>query len=805
MPVGELARTVEEAVAVAGRIGYPVVVKPVYGARARGVYVDLGSEARVREFYPLAAAQAYSEPVLVERFVTGRDYRVLVIGGRVAAVLERVPAFAVGDGIHTIKQLIDAANADPRRGQSEALPLYPIHFDVKTTDVLAQQGLTVDEVPDPGRYVRLKPTGSIRGGGAAVDRTDEIHPDNAQIACLAAKTVGIDIAGIDIVSSDISQPMLATGGAVLEVNHGPGFNQHLFPAEGQVRDPGPFVIDMLFPPGQPVRAPAVAVTAGPGSSSACHLIAHILATAGKSVGLATSEGVVVDGLYLGTIESVNAVGMLLDNPTVEFAVVEVDARRVEDIGHALRYCDVAVILSLSGATTSSDQPAERVLLEMLDAQGVALFDAGDPEALALASGDRRGAMLIGMDPRADAIREHVASGGRAVVLKRTASGVAISLSAGGRSQTVWSQSKFPVASLNEGTLTPASLLAAVGTAIARDIPIETIRHALQTFRYAAPVQTLPPTSPAAAAIVPPHNVAPRPKSPHPNEPNMPALTIGMATYKDFDGVYFTLQALRLYQDVEGVEFLVVDNYGCDDTRRFVASIQGRYVRATELVGSAAAKNVVFQEAKGAAVLCCDSHVLFPPGVIARLKHYHREHPDSRDLLQGPLVYDDLGVTSTHFDPVWRGQMWGVWASDPRGADPDGEPFEIQMQGMGAFSCRTAAWPGFNPAFRGFGGEEGYIHEKFRQAGGRCLCLPWFRWTHRFGRPAGVPYPISVRDKIRNYMIGFIELGLDLDPIYEHFAEFTTPGQLEQIYAEVLRDGVSSPSTPQRNAQSLAGI
>ena len=296
-----------------------------------------------------------------------------------------------------------------------------------------------------------------------------------------------------------------------------------------------------------------------------------------------------------------------------------------------------------------------------------------------------------------------------------------------------------------------------------------------------------------------------PRTPDPGLAPAPELTIGMATYKDFDGVYFTIQALRLYQDIEGVEFVVVDNYGCDDTRRFVTSIQGRYVRATELVGTAAAKNVVFQEARGRTVLCCDSHVLFPPGVIARLKDYHRSHPDSRDLLQGPLIYDDLGVTSTHFDPVWRGQMWGVWASDPRGADPNGEPFEIQMQGMGVFSCRTAAWPGFNPAFRGFGGEEGYIHEKFRQAGGRCLCLPWFRWTHRFGRPAGVPYPLTVRDKIRNYMIGFIELGLDLNPIYAHFTEFLTPQQLEEIYAEALQSGVSSPLPPDRDSRARTGV
>ena len=188
---------------------------------------------------------------------------------------------------------------------------------------------------------------------------------------------------------------------------------------------------------------------------------------------------------------------------------------------------------------------------------------------------------------------------------------------------------------------------------------------------------------------------------------------------------------------------------------------GRYVLATEAVGTAAPRDLVFRAARGEAVLCCDSHVLFAPGAIARLKAYYREHPDARDLLQGPLVYDDLQSIATHFEPEWRDQMWGKWATDPRGEDPEGEPFEIPMQGLGVFSCRKYAWPGFNPRFRGFGGEEGYIHEKLRQAGGRCLCLPWLRWVHRFAAPAGVPYPLAVEDKFRNYLIGHAELGLDL--------------------------------------------
>jgi hypothetical protein len=250
------------------------------------------------------------------------------------------------------------------------------------------------------------------------------------------------------------------------------------------------------------------------------------------------------------------------------------------------------------------------------------------------------------------------------------------------------------------------------------------------------------------------------------------LTIGMATYRDFDGVYFTLQALRLYQDLRGTELLVVDNYGCQDTKNLVEGwLKGTYVLATDAVGTAAPRDLVFREARGEAVLCCDSHVLFPPGVVARLKRFYREHPDCNDLLQGPLLYDDAQTISTHFDPTWRAQMWGTWATDPRGLDPEGEPFDIPMQGLGAFSCRRSAWPGFNSRFRGFGGEEGYIHEKFRQAGGRCLCLPWFRWMHRFSRPSGVPYPLTIEDKFRNYVIGHAELGLDLKPVLEHFSAY----------------------------------
>jgi len=267
----------------------------------------------------------------------------------------------------------------------------------------------------------------------------------------------------------------------------------------------------------------------------------------------------------------------------------------------------------------------------------------------------------------------------------------------------------------------------------------------------------------------------------------PELTIGMATYDDFDGVYFTLQALRLYHDLDDTELLVVDNYGCRHTKELVRDwVRGTYVLANDIAGTATAKDLVFRNASGAAVLCCDSHVLFPPGVVARLKRFHRENPTCDDLLQGPLVYDDGELVSTHFDPVWREQMWGIWATDPRGLDCDGEPFDIPMQGLGAFSCRTDAWLGFHPGFRGFGGEEGYIHEKFRRAGRRCLCVPWLRWMHRFGRPRGTPYPLTVEDKLRNYVLGHIELGLDLAPVLAHFSQYLPEGRVARIADDAVK-------------------
>jgi GR25 family glycosyltransferase involved in LPS biosynthesis len=252
------------------------------------------------------------------------------------------------------------------------------------------------------------------------------------------------------------------------------------------------------------------------------------------------------------------------------------------------------------------------------------------------------------------------------------------------------------------------------------------------------------------------------------------LTIGMSTHDDYDGVYFSVQAIRLYHPeiLADIELLVIDNNPAGPCAKALKALDSwipnyRYLPYQRTQGTAV-RDLVFREARGEFVLCMDSHVFFAPGSLARLIAYCRENPATKDLLQGPLLSDAFEPIATQFDPVWSHGMYGQWGMDERGKDPEAPPFEIGMQGLGIFGCRREAWPGFNPRLAGFGGEEGYIHEKIRRAGGRNLCLPFLRWMHRFERPLGLRYPSNWEDRIRNYMLIHDELGTDPRLTIEHF-------------------------------------
>ena len=253
------------------------------------------------------------------------------------------------------------------------------------------------------------------------------------------------------------------------------------------------------------------------------------------------------------------------------------------------------------------------------------------------------------------------------------------------------------------------------------------------------------------------------------------LTVGMVSYDDFDGVYFTIQSIRLYHPevADRVAFVVVDNH---PEGRHAAALKAlenriphyRYVPFRGYRGTAA-RDVIFREANSEIVLCVDSHVMFASGALSALLDHFAARPDTGDLVQGPMLHDALdNRIATHQEPVWRDGVFGAWASDPRGLDPHGEHFEIDMQGLGVFACRQKKWPGLNHRFRGQGGEEGYLHEKIRRAGGRVLCLPALRWVHLFDRPSGPPYPTRWNDRVRNHLIGWRELGWSEYEVVDHF-------------------------------------
>jgi glycosyltransferase involved in cell wall biosynthesis len=255
----------------------------------------------------------------------------------------------------------------------------------------------------------------------------------------------------------------------------------------------------------------------------------------------------------------------------------------------------------------------------------------------------------------------------------------------------------------------------------------------------------------------------------------------MATYSDFDGTYFTVQSLLLHHQeaLQDCEILVVDNAPhlplAQTLQNYCRSVSSderpvRYVPFGQAVGTSPARNAIFQHATGDYVLVLDCHVLLALGSLQRLREYLESHHPCDDLIQGVFLSDDCYQLWTHFADVWRAEMWGIWGTDPRGEDPDGEPFPIFAQGLGMFCARRESWLGFHPLARGFGGEECYIHEKYRRAGRQCLCLPGLRCVHRFARPGGVPYPLSQWNKVRNYVLEFRELGLSLDRLYRHFVE-----------------------------------
>lgn len=491
VPIGESVSTVEEALKTAKAIGYPVVVKPLDGNHGRGVGINLKSEEEVREAFQDAMEQTRQGRVMVESFVRGRDHRILVVNGKVVACAERVPAHVIGDGEHTIEELIEITNADPRRGIGHEKVLTRITVDVAVEELLERAGLSLRSIPEKGEFVQLRLTGNMSTGGIAIDRTDDIHPDNAAIAEQAAQVIGLDIAGIDMIIDDISRPIRDQGGAICEVNAGPGFRMHTHPTEGHPRDVARPVIERLFPPGSPSRVPIIAVTGTNGKTTTCRMISHIIKMAGKRVGLTTTDGIYVDGVQIlkGDMSGPRSASMVLQNPTVEHAVLETARGGILREGLGFDRCDVAVVTNITGDhlgqaginTLKDLAQVKAVVPRAVFRDGYSVLNADDPRCMSIARLARGELVLFSMDEQSERIQEHIRSRGMAVVLRETPRGETIFILEGKRETSVLDVNHIPATFEGRARMNIKNALAAVAASYVSGCGIETIRTGLRSF------------------------------------------------------------------------------------------------------------------------------------------------------------------------------------------------------------------------------------------------------------------------------------------------------------------------------------
>jgi cyanophycin synthetase len=491
VPRSEVVRNADEAAAAATRIRYPVAMKPLDGNHGRGVMLNLVDEAAVRAAYPIARSESRFGGVVVESFLVGNDYRCLVVGGELRAVAERVPAHVDGDGKQTVAQLVAITNADPRRGIGHEKVLTRIAIDEEAESYAVEQGFALDAVPPKGMRIYLKRTGNMSTGGISIDRTEEIHPENQEIAEQAAKVIGLDIAGIDFICPDISVPVRETGGGIVEVNAAPGFRMHTHPTEGEAQYVAKPVIDMLFPPGTPSRIPIVAVTGTNGKTTTARMISHILKGMGRKVGMTSTDGILIDGrpIRRGDMSGPKSASMVLQNPLVDTAVFEVARGGILREGLGYQRNDVAVVLNVAsdhlglGGITSLRQLAavKQVIVEAVPRSGTAVLNADDPLVAKMAAACSGSVIYFSLNPENETLRRQASRGRRSVTIEASRNGDLIVLRQGRKSLPLVLTHLIPATFEGRARMNVANALAATAAAWAVGAHLHDIRQGLRTF------------------------------------------------------------------------------------------------------------------------------------------------------------------------------------------------------------------------------------------------------------------------------------------------------------------------------------
>ncbi|GAB1541913.1 cyanophycin synthetase [Scytonema sp. NUACC21] len=474
----------EEAIEYVG--GYPIVIKPLDGNHGRGISINITSWEEAEAAYD--SARQISRAIIVERFYTGRDHRVLVVNGKVVAVAERVPAHVVGNGKSTIFELIEETNKDPNRGDGHDNVLTKIELDRSSYQLLEKQGYTLNTIPGKGDICYLRATANLSTGGIAVDRTDEIHPENVWLAQRIVKIIGLDVAGIDIVTQDISRPLREVDGVIVEVNAAPGFRMHVAPSQGTPRNVAGAVMDMLFPNDKSTRIPVLSVTGTNGKTTTTRLLAHIFKQTGKVIGYTTTDGTYI-GDYLveaGDNTGPQSAQLILSDPTVEVAVLETARGGILRSGLAFESANVGIVLNVAadhlgiGDIDTLDQLAhlKSIVAEAVYPDGYSVLNADDPRVAEMAERTKANVAFFTMNPDSELVKKHIQKGGVAAVYENGY----LSILKGDWTHRIERAENIPLTMGGRAPFMIANALAATLAAFVQNVSIEQIRAGLNSFR-----------------------------------------------------------------------------------------------------------------------------------------------------------------------------------------------------------------------------------------------------------------------------------------------------------------------------------
>lgn len=486
VPRGTVIRTEEGLKDAVEKYGYPLVIKPIDGNHGKGNTTNITTWEQALTAF--ASAKNYGRSVIIEKFITGFDFRILVINYKFICAALRTPAAVTGDGKNTIQYLIDEINKDPRRGYGHEKVLTQITVDGSTMKMLDEKGYTLETVPPRGELVLLKTTANLSTGGTSTDVTDEVHPENIFMCERIAKIIGLDICGIDIMASDLRTPVSENGGAILEVNAAPGFRMHIDPSEGLPRNVAEPVVDMLFPKGSAGRIPIIAITGTNGKTTTTRITAHIAKTAGKKVGYTTSDGVYIQNQLMMKGDCTGPISsqFVLKDPTVDFAVLECARGGILKNGLAFQHCEVAIVTNVAadhmglGGINTLEQMAKvkAVVPETVFPHGYAVLNADDDLVYNMHKDLRCNVALFSMDENNPRIKKHCEKGGLATVYENGY----ISILKGTWKIRVINVKEVPVTFEGKAMHNIANCLPSVmASYLYRDITIEDIRSALMSF------------------------------------------------------------------------------------------------------------------------------------------------------------------------------------------------------------------------------------------------------------------------------------------------------------------------------------